>query len=61
MLKAAIKQGLQVQPGFDMLTLQTPLFLDSFGLEQVADYLRADDSAAREMLFPRELLSLVNG
>ncbi|MCY1308514.1 hypothetical protein D9M70_585280 [compost metagenome] len=50
-----------MQPGFDMLTLQTPLFLDSFGLEQVADYLRADDSAAREMLFPRELLSLVNG
>lgn len=59
LLQAAIKQGLRVQPGFDMLILQTPLFLEFFGLEQVAEYLRADDSAVREMLFPKELLGLV--
>lgn len=59
LLRAAMQRGLQVQPGFDMLILQTPLFLEFFGLEQVADYLRADDSAVREMLFPKELYGLV--
>jgi shikimate dehydrogenase len=59
LLQAAIKQGLKVQPGFDMLILQTPLFLEFFGLKEVADFLRADDSAVREMLFPEELLGLV--
>ncbi|MFJ4443284.1 shikimate dehydrogenase family protein [Pseudomonas sp. NPDC089422] len=59
LLQASIKQGLQVQPGFDMLILQTPLFFEFFGLEHVANYLRSDDSAVREMLFPKELHRLV--
>lgn len=59
LLHAAIRQGLRVQPGFDMLIMQTPLFLEFFGLEHVAEYLRTDDSVVRDMLFPKELHRLV--
>ena len=59
LLQAAMHKGLKVQPGYDMLILQTPLFFDFFGLTQVAEHLRTDDSAIREMLFPSELLGLV--
>lgn len=59
LLRAAMAKGLPVLPGFDMLILQTPLFLDYFGLPQVGDFLRRDDSAVRDMLFPEELRHLV--
>jgi shikimate dehydrogenase len=59
LLKAAMAQGMSVLPGFDMLILQTPLFLDFFGLRDAADRLRSDDSIARDMLFPVELRDLV--
>jgi shikimate dehydrogenase len=52
-------QGMSVLPGFDMLILQTPLFLDFFGAHKAAQLLRADDSIARDMLFPAELRDLV--
>jgi shikimate dehydrogenase len=58
-LRAAMKQGMTVLPGFDMLILQTPLFLDFFGAHKAAELLRADDSIARDMLFPAELRDLV--
>ncbi|MEK8025937.1 shikimate dehydrogenase family protein [Pseudaquabacterium rugosum] len=59
LLRSAMVQGLPVLPGFDMLILQTPLFLDYFGLTEVADVLRRDDSAVRDMLFPEALRHLV--
>jgi len=59
LLKAAMGQGMTVLPGFDMLILQTPLFLDFFGAHKAAELLRADDSIARDMLFPAELRNLV--
>ena len=59
LLRAAMAKGHAVLPGFDMLILQTPLFLEYFGLPEVADFLRRDDSIAREMLFPAELRHLV--
>lgn len=59
LLQAAMKQGNAVLPGFDMLILQTPLFLDFFGLTIAGDSLRRDDSVARQMLFPSELLGMV--
>ncbi|MBN3724400.1 shikimate dehydrogenase family protein [Burkholderia sp. Ac-20379] len=59
LLQAAIKQGKAVLPGFDMLILQSPLFLDFFGVPAAADLLRRDDSIARDMLFPAELRDLV--
>lgn len=60
LLQAAMKKGHAVQPGFDMLILQTPLFLDFFGLPDAAAMLRKDDSAVRQMLFPEELLGIVS-
>lgn len=59
LLKAALENGSSVLPGFDMLILQTPLFLEFFGLTEVADYLRNDDSEVRKMLFPPELTWMV--
>lgn len=59
LLQRAMARGHAVQPGFDMLILQTPLFLDYFGLPQVGDFLRRDDSIVREMLVPPELLSML--
>ncbi|WP_257146328.1 shikimate dehydrogenase family protein [Burkholderia sp. JKS000303] len=59
LLKAAMGQGKTVLPGFDMLILQSPLFLDFFGVPDAANALREDDSIARDMLFPVELRSLV--
>ncbi|WP_175882568.1 shikimate dehydrogenase [Burkholderia sp. BCC0044] len=59
LLQAAIQQGKAVLPGFDMLILQSPLFLDFFGVSAAADMLRRDDSIARDMLFPSELRDLV--
>ncbi|SAK75691.1 shikimate 5-dehydrogenase [Caballeronia hypogeia] len=59
LLRAAMNQGMTVLPGFDMLILQTPLFLDFFGARKAAELLRADDSVARDMLFPAELRDLV--
>ncbi|WP_185646420.1 hypothetical protein [Burkholderia sp. Bp9143] len=58
-LKAAMGQGKTVLPGFDMLILQSPLFLDFFGVHDAANALREDDSIARDMLFPVELRGLV--
>ncbi|MFC6377362.1 shikimate dehydrogenase family protein [Tatumella terrea] len=59
LLQAALEKGSQVLPGFDMLILQTPLFLDFFGLKNVAEFLNRDDSAIRKMLFPPELTWMV--
>ncbi|MEX3815410.1 shikimate dehydrogenase [Paraburkholderia sp. BR13439] len=59
LLRAAMDKGMAVLPGFDMLILQTPLFLDFFGVHKAADLLRTDDSFARDMLFPVELRDLV--
>jgi shikimate dehydrogenase len=59
LLRAAMDRGMSVLPGFDMLILQSPLFLDFFGAHKAADLLRADDSIARDMLFPAELRDLV--
>jgi shikimate dehydrogenase len=59
LLKAALENGSSVLPGFDMLILQTPLFLEFFGLTEVAEYLRRDDSEIRKMMFPTELTWMV--
>ncbi|WP_233857597.1 shikimate dehydrogenase family protein [Paraburkholderia sp. HD33-4] len=58
-LRAAMSKGNTVLPGFDMLILQSPLFLEFFGLHKAAEFLRRDDSIARDMLFPPELRDLV--
>jgi shikimate dehydrogenase len=54
-----MSQGKTVLPGFDMLILQSPLFLDFFGVAEAAELLRRDDSIVRDMLFPSELRHLV--
>ncbi|MEM5368392.1 shikimate dehydrogenase [Paraburkholderia azotifigens] len=59
LLRAAMSRGNVVLPGFDMLILQSPQFLDFFGLHQAAEFLRRDDTIARDMLFPPELRDLV--
>jgi shikimate dehydrogenase len=58
-LRAAMERGIVAQPGFDMLILQTPLYLDFFGFPEAAAALRADDSAIRELLVPPELRELL--
>lgn len=58
-LQAAMSRGNAILPGFDMLILQAPLFLDYFGVTEAANRLRQDDSFARDLLFPKELRSLV--
>ena len=59
LLRAAMSKGNAVLPGFDMLILQSPLFLEFFGVKEAAEHLRRDDSPARDLLFPRELRSMV--
>jgi shikimate dehydrogenase len=59
LLQAAMSRGNVVLPGFDMLILQTPLFLDYFGVPEAAELLRRDDSVVRDLLFPKELRGLV--
>ncbi|MEX3960492.1 shikimate dehydrogenase [Trinickia sp. EG282A] len=59
LLRTAMARGNVVLPGFDMLILQSPLFLDYFGLPQAAELLRQDDSFARDLLFPEELRGMV--
>jgi len=60
LLRAAMAGGNVVLPGFDMLILQSPLFLEFFGFHQAAEFLIRDDSVARDMLFPPELRHLVS-
>lgn len=60
LLKAAIDRGNRILPGFDMLILQSPLFFDFFGMDNVAEHLRANDKNIREMLFPSELAWLID-
>ncbi|WP_321842971.1 shikimate dehydrogenase family protein [Paraburkholderia bannensis] len=59
LLRAAMAKGNAVLPGFDMLILQSPLFLEFFGVKEAADQLRKDDTPARDLLFPHELRSMV--
>ncbi|MEM5313817.1 shikimate dehydrogenase [Paraburkholderia sp. JHI869] len=59
LLRAAMSKGNAVLPGFDMLILQSPLFLEFFGVKEAAEQLRRDDSPARDLLFPRELRGMV--
>jgi shikimate dehydrogenase len=56
LVRAARSRGLVAEPGFDMLILQTPFYLDFFGYPELAASVRADDSYLRELLFPAELL-----
>ena len=56
LLRAARSRGLVAEPGFDMLILQTPFYLDFFGYPELAESVRADDSYLRELLVPAELL-----
>jgi shikimate dehydrogenase len=55
LLRAARSRGLVAEPGFDMLILQTPFYLDFFGYPELADSVRADDSYLRELLVPQAL------
>ncbi|MDR5754043.1 MULTISPECIES: shikimate dehydrogenase [unclassified Caballeronia] len=55
LLRAARSRGLTAEPGFDMLILQTPLYLDFFGYPELAESVRADDSSLRELLVPEAL------
>ena len=55
LLRAASARGLIVEPGFDMLIQQTPLYLDFFGYPELAASVRADDTYLRNMLLPAEL------
>lgn len=59
LLRAAMSKGNAVLPGFDMLILQSPLFLDYFGIPEAAELLRQDDSFARDLLFPEDLRGMV--
>lgn len=55
LLRAARSRGLVAEPGFDMLILQTPLYLDFFGYPELAESVRADDSYLRALLVPQAL------
>ena len=57
-LRAVKARGLKAQPGFDMLILQTPLYLEFFGYPEAAEAIRRDDSALRELLIPPEMLDV---
>lgn len=59
LLRAAMAKGNAVLPGFDMLILQSPLFLEFFGVKEAAEQLRKDDSPVRDLLFPQELRHMV--
>jgi shikimate dehydrogenase len=59
LLRAAMARGNAVQPGFDMLILQTPLFFDFFGFPEAGNMLRHDDSVVRKLLFPDEVLAMM--
>lgn len=55
LLRAASARGLTVEPGFDMLIQQTPLYLEFFGYPELAASVRSDDTYLRDMLLPAEL------
>jgi shikimate dehydrogenase len=55
LLRAARSRGLVAEPGFDMLILQTPFYLDFFGYPGLAESVRADDSYLRDLLVPEAL------
>ena len=59
LLRAAMARGNAVQPGFDMLILQTPFFFDFFGFPEAGNMLRHDDSVVRKLLFPDEVLAMM--
>jgi shikimate dehydrogenase len=55
-VRAAMARGLPAQPGFDMLILQTPLYLNFFGFPDAAAALEKSDDVVRKLLFPQELV-----
>jgi shikimate dehydrogenase len=55
LLRAASARGLAIEPGFDMLIQQTPLYLEFFGYPELAASVRADDGYLRDMLLPAEM------
>lgn len=55
LLRAASARGLTVEPGFDMLIQQTPLYLEFFGYAELAESVRRNDAYLRDMLIPAEM------
>jgi shikimate dehydrogenase len=55
LLRAASARGLTVEPGFDMLIQQTPLYLEFFGYPELAASVRRNDAYLRDLLFPAEM------
>lgn len=52
LVRAARARGLQVEPGFEMLIQQIPLYLEFFGYHKAAVAVAADADAIRELIYP---------
>ena len=55
-VRAALARGLVAYPGFEMLIQQIPLYLDFFGLNTAAQWVRDDMHCVRELIYPGEML-----
>lgn len=54
-VRAARARGLNAQPGFEMLIQQAHLYLDFFGLSELAAALRKDADGIRKVIYPTAL------
>lgn len=54
-LQAARARGIVAEPGFEMLIQQASFYLDFFGHSDAAAIARADTSAIRRLLYPKEM------
>ena len=52
LVRAARARGLVAQPGFEMMILQTHLYLDFFGFAQAAEMVRRDATFIRATIYP---------
>lgn len=55
-VRAARARGLLAYPGFEMMIQQVPLYLDFFGFEAAAQWVRDDARPVRELIYPSEML-----
>lgn len=55
LVQAARARGLRAQPGFEMLIQQMAHYMDYFGLQAAAEFVREDSDFLRELIYPAAL------
>lgn len=55
LVQATRARGLRAEPGFEMLIQQMSHYMDYFGLEEAAEFVRGDSDFLRELIYPAAL------